>query len=273
MPLHLRPLAPRIGAEVVGMDLSRPLDTATCAAVETAWFEHGVLLFRDQDITAEQQTRFAEYFGPLAMTTSSGKPVMLVSNIIENGKPIGRLPDGEMWFHSDQSYLPRPCAGATLFAVELPQVGGNTLFANTYASYEALSIEMKVRLANLRAINVYDYSLGSTKKHDAAHVIREGVPHATHPVVRTHPATGRKSLYINRLMTVTIEEMPFEDSNALLAELFAHQEKPEFVYEHVWRKGDLVLWDNRCTLHARTDFDPGERRLLMRIAIQGDVPV
>jgi taurine dioxygenase len=271
--IRLRKLTDTIGAEVFDIDLSLPMGGATLAAVRAAWFAHAVLLFRHQSLSEAQQIRFAEQFGPIAMTTSSGKPVMLVSNIVENGKPIGRLPDGEMWFHSDQSYLAEPCAGATLFAVELPSKGGNTLFADTYAAYESLSDATRARIAGLRAVHMYDYSRGSTRKPADAHIIPDGVPHATHPIVRTHPATGRQALYVNRLMTVAIEGLPMDESDALLEELFAHQEQPAFVYEHIWREGDLILWDNRCTLHARTDFAPGERRLLRRVAIAGDTPV
>jgi taurine dioxygenase len=269
--LRLRKLAGAIGAEVLDLDVSRPLDRETFAALEAAWYDHNILLLRNQNLTAEQQVRFAENFGPLAVTTGTREPVMLVSNIVDNGKLIGGLPDGEMWFHSDQCYVERPCAAAMLYAIEIPSQGGNTLFANAYTAYESLPASVRDRIANLKAINVYDYHREPTKK-TLGRNIREGVPHFAHAMVRTHPVTGRKALYINRLMTAYIEGIAVDESDALLAMLFDHQEKPEFVYEHVWRKNDLLIWDNRCTLHARTDFDPSERRLLRRLVVQGDKP-
>jgi taurine dioxygenase len=270
-----RPLSEAIGVEIQGIDLSRPLDESTFAAIQDAWFDHNVLLFRDQDISEEAQIRFARYFGPLksaifSTTATPPGPVMLVSNIRKDGKPIGELPDGEMWFHSDQCYTERPCAGATLYAIELPSRGGNTLFANMYAAYETLPKSMQSRLAGLRAMHIYDYHLNSIAQSQTPSA---DAPRYAHPIVRTHPASGRKALYVNRLMTAYIDGVPAEESKSLLNYLYDHQEQLKFIYEHVWRKGDLVLWDNRCTLHARTDFDPNERRLLRRVTIQGEKPV
>jgi taurine dioxygenase len=174
-----------------------------------------------------------------------------------------------MYFHSDQCYVERPIKGTTLYAIELPRQGGNTLFANMYLAYETLPAEAQQRIAGLKAMNVYDYANNPTMR---GATIREGVPHYAHPVVRTHPDTGRKALFVNRLMTDHILDMPREESDELLAFLFDHQEQRRFVYEHVWSVGDLLLWDNRCSLHARTDFDPRERRLLRRVAIRGEKP-
>jgi taurine dioxygenase len=269
------PLSSAIGAEVIGVDLRVPLSDVQFAHVFDAWSRHCVLLLRNQHLETEDQLRFAERFGELSKVINnhshnSGHPsVMLVSNIRENGQLIGGLPDGEMYFHSDQCYVERPIKGTTLYAIELPRQGGNTLFANTYLAYETLPAEVQQRIAGLKAMNVYDYANNPTTR---GATIREGVPHYAHPVVRTHPDTGRKALFVNRLMTDHILDMPRDDSDKLLAFLFDHQEQRRFVYEHVWRVGDLLLWDNRCSLHARTDFDPGERRLLRRVAIRGEKP-
>jgi taurine dioxygenase len=269
------PLSPAIGAEIAGVDLRAPLDDAQFTEILEAWHYHCVLLFRNQHLEMEDQLRFAERFGELSKvinnhSQNSGHPsVMLVSNIRKDGKLIGGLPDGEMYFHSDQCYVERPIKATMLYAIELPRQGGNTLFANMYLAYETLPEEVKQRIAGLKAMNVYDYESNPTTR---GATIREGVPHYAHPVVRTHPETGRKALFVNRLMTDHILEMPREESERLLTFLFDHQEQRRLVYEHVWSVGDLVLWDNRCSLHARTDFDPGERRLLRRVAIRGEKP-
>jgi taurine dioxygenase len=195
---------------------------------------------------------------------------MLISNIREDGKAIGALPDGEMQFHTDQCHQELPAKASMLYAIEIPRQGGNTLFANAYAAYATLPDDIKRRIEGRRALNAYDYDSAATIRGAE---VPEGAPSYAHPVVRTHPATGRKALYINRLMTRRIEGLPAQESEELLNILFDHQEQPQFIYEHVWRPGDLVMWDNRCTLHARTDFSQGERRLLRRVTILGEKPI
>jgi taurine dioxygenase len=156
-----------------------------------------------------------------------------------------------------------------LHALELPSSGGDTLFANGFAAYNALPQELKTRLSGMRALNVYDYASNPTLR---AEMLSPDAKSAVHPVFRTHPATERKSLYVNRLMTWRIVDLPESESRDMLAFLFDHQERPEFVYRHQWRIGDLVLWDNRSCLHARTGFDPAERRRLRRVTVLGDIP-
>jgi len=281
-PTHVRaetltsvPLSPAIGAEIVGVDLRAPLEDAQFEATLEAWHQSCVLLFRKQHLETEHQLRFAGRFGELSKvinnhSKNSGHPsVMLVSNIRKDGQLIGGLPDGEMYFHSDQCYVERPIKATTLYAIELPRQGGNTLFANMYLAYETLPADVQRQIAGLKAMNVYDYDNNPTVRGS---IIREGVPHYAHPIVRTHPETRRKALFVNRLMTDHILDMPRDESDQLLGLLFDHQEQRRFVYEHVWSPGDLLLWDNRCSLHARTDFDPGERRLLRRVAILGEKP-
>jgi taurine dioxygenase len=258
----------------LGVDLREPIDEVLKQKLLDAWHQHLVLLLRDQTLDEDAQVRFAETFGALAKTTSgrafSAKhpSVMLVSNIREDGKPIGALPDGEMHFHTDQCHQATPAKATMLYALEVPSKGGNTLFANTYAAYETLPEDIRQRIAGRRALNAYttDTMLRSAAYDDARSSY-------WHPVVRTHPATGRQALYVNRLMTREIEGLPREQSEAILLQLFDHQEQPKFVYEHVWRPGDILMWDNRCTLHARTDFSAGERRLLRRVTILGERPV
>lgn len=272
---QVRPLSPALGAEIIGLDLRQEMNDRIVAQVSDAWHENLVILLRDQQLTDEDQVRFAECFGaPAKIHTKAhmhGHPaVMLISNIRENGKLIGALPDGEMHFHTDQCHQERPAKASMLYAIEIPSKGGNTLFANAYLAYETLPQDIKRQINGRKAINAYDYDNAATKRGTC---LAEGVPHYSHPVVRTHPATGRKALYVNRLMTVGIEGLPAEESDQLLNILFDHQERREFVYEHVWRVGDLLMWDNRCTLHARTDFSADERRLMRRVTILGEKPV
>ena len=272
--LRTRPLSDALGVEILEVDLRDPLSPARVAQLREAWYGGLILLLRDQTLAEADQVRFAEYFGEPGRTinvhnTGNHPAIMLISNIRKDGKPIGALPDGEMQFHSDQCYVERPAAASMLYAIEVPRVGGNTMFANTYLAYETLPADIKRRIDGRRALNAYDYNNAATFRGTR---IREGVPHYSHPVVRTHPATGRKALYVNRLMTVAIEGVPAAESDELLNLLFDHQEQRRFVYEHVWHVGDILMWDNRCALHARTDFSPNERRLMRRITILGEKP-
>ena len=268
-------LSPALGAEIRGVDLSLPLPDQTFRAVEKAWHEHLVIVLRGQDLDEDAQVRFAERFGELSPIhtdhhSERNKAVMYIGNRKKDGKLVGALPLGEMQFHSDQCYQERPAMGTMLYAIEIPSAGGNTLFASGYRAYEALPEEVKERLNGRKGLNVYDYGGGVLDRKGMV-APDQGICYA-HPVVRTHPATGRKSLYVNRLMTHHIEGLPQEESDRLLELAFDALERPEFVYEHRWRVGDLLLWDNRCTLHARRDFDPNESRWLRRVTIKGDRP-
>jgi taurine dioxygenase len=271
----MRPLSAALGAEILGVDLSQEIDDHTFTKILDAWHENLVILLRGQELSEGDQVRFAEKFGPPAVIHTkqfvrNHPAVMLISNIRQDGKPIGALPDGEMHFHTDQCHQERPAMASMLYALEVPSTGGNTLFANGYKAYETLPDGIKRRIEGRKALNAYDYETAAMKRGTR---LAQGVPSYVHPVVRTHPATGRKALYVNRLMTVRIEGLPAQESDELLATLFDHQERREFIYEHVWRAGDLLMWDNRCTLHARTDFSSNERRLMRRVTILGEKPV
>jgi taurine dioxygenase len=281
MPLDIKPLSPALGAEISGIDLRQDLPATTVAEIIDAWHEHLVLLFRNQDLSEDDQIRFARHFGALQKRTRPPEAInefghtkypdltMLVSNIRDNGKLIGSLPDGEMHFHSDQCYLEKPAAGTFLYAIEVPSAGGDTLFLNMYKAYETLPAEIKARIDGRKALNAYLYD-STTRAVNGSKVDFTAHPHYVQPIVRTHPATKRKALYVNRLMTFTVEGMEDEDGSALLNSLFDHMERDQFIYAHHWRVGDLVLWDNRCTLHARTDFSDKERRMLRRYVVMGD---
>ena len=270
--IKVRALSPAIGAEIMGVDLSQPIDDATKQKLLDIWHENLVILLRDQNLDEDSQVRFADAFGEPAKV-SSGRSfskkhpsVMLISNIRENGEAIGALPDGEMHFHTDQCHQPRPAKATILYAMEVPSKGGDTLFSNAYLAYETLPEHIRVKIEGRRALNAYEKD--STIRSDAY----EKGASSWHPVVRTHPVTGRKGLYVNRLMTREIEGLPKEESDAILDVLFAHQEQQKFIYGHQWRPGDVVMWDNRCSLHARTDFSAGERRLMRRVTILGEAP-
>lgn len=274
MDLEIRPLSPALGAEINGVDLGRDLDAKTVAAIRAAWLEHLVVVFHDQRIDEDDQTRFCKYFGDIALPMQSPSQddehphVMFISNVRDMGLRT-TLEDGEMMFHSDRSFHEFPFMATTLYAIEVPSEGGNTLFANCHDSYDALPPELKQRLEGRQAMNVYDFANNSVQK------TRENSPDAprfVQPIFRTHPETGRKSIYVSRLMTDYMIDADAEESRDLLAQLFDFAERPEFVYEHEWRVGDFVMWDNRCTMHARTHFDPGDRRMMRRIAVCGDRP-
>ena len=272
--IRTRPLAPAIGAEIIGVDLSQPVSDETFARILDIWHQNLVILLRDQHLTEDDQVRFGERFGPPAVShtrryTTANPAVMLISNIRENGQLIGALPDGEMNFHTDQCHQERPAMASMLYSLEVPSKGGNTLFANGYRAYETLPLSIKQKIEGRKALNAYDYENASTRRGTK---LRDGIPSCWHPIVRTHPDTRRKALYVNRLMTVAIEGMSDAEGEELLEALFEHQEQPQFIYEHVWRPHDLLLWDNRCALHARTDFSADERRLMRRLTILGEKP-
>jgi taurine dioxygenase len=274
--IRARPLSPALGAEIRGVDLSQPLDDAAFEILRNYWHEHCVLCIPDQVLGELDQVRFAERFGELAATlheyeSGKGHPaIMYVTNEQKDGKYVGALPDGEMYFHSDMCYLERPSMATLLYAMVIPAEGGNTLFANTYQAYDALPEQTRQRIDGLKAVNTYD---PGNSDYAAMRTRIQASPTArsyAQPMVCIHPATGKKALYVNRLMTEYIVGMPREESNALLESLFDHQEQPQFIYEHRWTPGELVIWDNRCTLHARRYFSADQLRKLRRVTVKGE---
>ena len=277
--LEIVPLTKHIGAEIRGIDLREKPDNAIIGAIYQAWLDHLVLVFPGQHLSQEDLIRVTGYFGIIGTVHRPAKylppgfakmlpGIMLISNIRENGEPIGALPDGELMFHHDMIHSALPDAATLLYSVEIPSTGGNTLFASGYAAYETLAPVIRAKLEGKSALHHYNY--GSTRRGDGMGV--EAFSECVHPVFRTHDETGRKAVYVNRLMTVKVLDMPQDESDRLLNAVFDHSEKREFVYEHIWRKGDLLLWDNRCSSHARTDFPSNERRLMLRTTIQGWTP-
>jgi taurine dioxygenase len=279
MTIEIRTLSDALGAEVLNVDLRDELGDAIVSELVSAWRAHLVLLFRDQHLSEEDQIRFARHFGalqerprPKSMRADlhvNKYPdiTMLISNIRHDGQLIGSLPDGEVNFHSDMCFVEKPPAGAFLYSIETPSNGGDTVFINMHAAYDALAQQIKDEIDDKKAVNVYLYGAATREGHVPDFNVN---PHHTHPVVVSHPKTGRDILFVNRLMTWHIEGLDEEESTALLETLLRHIEQPRFMYAHKWRPGDLLFWDNCAVQHARTDFDGQERRLLRRVVIQGE---
>ncbi len=271
-------LTKHIGAEIRGIDLRVKPDADTVKAIYQAWLDHLVIVFPGQKLEQEDLVRVTGYFGELGELHRPPKyrppgfsrllpGIMMVSNIRENGEPIGALPDGEMMFHHDMIHAEVPSKATLLYAVEIPASGGNTLFSSGYAAYETLDPAVRARLEGKKALHHYNF--GSVQKGDDKGT--EAFAECTHPVFRTHEDTKRKALYVDRLMTVKVLGMPEAESEAVLETVLAHSEQRAFVYEHEWRLGDLLLWDNRCSAHARTDFPSSQRRLMLRTTVKGNV--
>jgi alpha-ketoglutarate-dependent taurine dioxygenase len=282
LPLQVLPSGRALGAEVRGLDLARPLAPEAVAAVHRAWSEHQVLLFRGQRLSEDQHLAFSRQLGPIEPPHSTSQAhfsgrypeILVVSNIGEDGQPKDYdLGNAEAMWHTDMSYRATPPSGSALYAREIPPVGGNTCFLNMYRAYETLPAEL------LRAIEgrtcVHDESRNSAGRLRAGYS-HEPDPRKTpgpqHPLVRTHPVTGRKALFLGRRPYAYIPGLELEESEALLDRLWAHATQDAFVWSHVWQVGDLVLWDNRCTMHRRDPFDMSHRRIMHRTQICGDRP-
>jgi taurine dioxygenase len=280
--IEIRPFDAPLGAEVLGLDLSRPLAVDDFARIHRAHLDHHVLVFRDQRITPQQQVDFSRRFGPLQIHVlkkfqlPSTAEILVVSNIKENGEPIGLGDAGHFW-HSDLSYKDLPSLGSLLHAQELPAEGGDTLFANQHLAWETLPADIKKRVAGLRAEHTY---LAKYEELRARNPWRpqltqeqlDEVKPVLHPVVRTHPETGRKALFVSEHFTSRIVGLPEGESQALLAELFAHTSNDALVYRHRWQPHDMVFWDNRSVTHLAAGTPDHLRRKLYRTTIEGDTP-
>jgi taurine dioxygenase len=273
------PTGAALGAEVRGVDL-KDLNEPAFARVMQAWQDHSVLLFRDQKLSDHELIAFSRRLGDLdwAPVQETGRrfveglpEIYIVSNVKVNGEPIGSLGDGEAVWHTDMSYLDLPPKASMLYSIEVPPTGGNTSFCTMYGIYEALPAHLKDRIAGLKIKHDGTYNSGG--------YLRQGVtaiddprtsPGAVHPLVCTHPDTGRRMLYLGRRRNAYLVGLDLKDSEALLDELWGIVDRPEFAWEHVWRVGDLVLWDNRCTMHRRDAFDPQSRRIMHRTQVKGE---
>ena len=278
-PIIALPKGAALGAEIRGVDL-RTIDATAFAAIHRYWLDHLVLLFRGQDLNDDELIAFSRRFGELdwAPVQETGRrfveghpELYVVSNVVENGVPIGSLGAGEAIWHTDMSYIEDPPKASVLYALEVPPSGGETGFVNMYSGYEALPAPLKSRVEGL------------TVKHDGTYnsggYVRQGVdavdnpvlsPGAVHPLVITHPETRRRALYLGRRRNAYITGWSLADSEALLDEVWGYAARDEYTWYNSWRAGDLVLWDNRCTMHRREAFDAGARRIMHRTQIKGE---
>lgn len=281
-PFEVRRFDAPVGAEIVGLDISKPINDGDFARIHRAHLDHHVLVFRDQRITPAEHVAFSRRFGPLEIHVLhqfhlQGHPeILIVSNIKENGEPIG-LGDAGVYWHSDISYKPRPSLGSLLHAQELPSEGGDTLFADQHLAWEALDPALQKRILPLKAEHSYlakyeELRAKNPWRPKLSQAQIDQVAPAVQPVVRTHPETGRKALFVSEHFTTRIVGLPQAESDALLAELFAHSVKPEFVYRHHWAPHDLVFWDNRSLMHLAAGTPDALRRKLYRTTVEGDQP-
>jgi taurine dioxygenase len=274
--LHVNPLSPHIGATIRGVDLRQTLDEETVAEIRTALLDHLVLFFEDQDISAEQHLAFARQFGDIeephpvfGMHTHDPRLTIIESR--------GREGDDDHEWHSDVTYQNAPTMGSILHSRIIPPRGGDTLFASAYAAFDALSGPMQRFLSTLTASHSFELGWGKSVRRqpggdDRMRELNAVFPPMSHPVVRTHPETGRKSLFINQYYTTHINELSEKESAGLLRILFNHFTTPEFQIRHRWKRNEIAFWDNRSTLHYATHDYGKHHRLMHRVTLVGDVP-
>jgi alpha-ketoglutarate-dependent taurine dioxygenase len=295
MAVQVHPFEAGLGADISGVDIGRPLADADRDAIRRGWLDHLVLRFRDQPIGDDQHMAFTRQFGPLEFspgklmeraygvsTESAGRKtelppeITVISNIVENGKAIGGLGDGEAFWHTDSSFIDVPPAASLLRSLECPppSAGGATSFLNCYTAYDELPEATKQRIDGLTMIHAATHSSGG-KAHQGFETVADvsQVPGARQPMVRTHPETDRKALFLGRRINAYVIGLPVAESEALLDELWAHTTQPKYTWTQEWRVGDLIWWDNRCAMHRRDAFDPATRRLMHRTQLKGTRPV
>ena len=277
------PTGAAVGAEVRGIDFSA-MDESAFAALKGALDKHLIVLIRDQPLSDDDLVALGRCFGSLEPPGTSiiGKPfidgypdILVISNLLDNaGVPMGNLGAGEATWHTDMSYREKPISVAILHSLEIPPAGGNTYFVNQYMAYESLPADIKARIDGRTLVHDETYnSAGQIRKGFAEVTDPRQTPGARHPIVRTHPDTGRKCLYLGRRRNGYIVGLPIEESEELLDLLWEHATQERFMWGHVWRTGDTLIWDNRCLLHRRDSFDTNARRMMHRVQIQGEVPV
>jgi taurine dioxygenase len=280
--IEIRAFDAPLGAEVIGLDLNQALSAVDFARIHRAHLDHHVLVFRDQRITPAQQIEFSRRFGPLQIHVlhqfllKDHPEILIVSNVVENGAPVG-LGDAGRYWHSDLSYKDQPSLGSMLHAQQLPAEGGDTLFADMHLAWDTLPAELRRAIEGRRAEHSY------LAKYEALREISPWRPKLSaeqiaqvrpveHPIVRTHPETGRKALFVSEHFTTRIVGLPERESAELLAQLYTHSVRPEHLYRHRWRAHDMVFWDNRSVMHLATGCPAAMRRHLHRTTIEGDVP-
>jgi taurine dioxygenase len=277
--VEIVPSGKTLGAEIRGVDL-RNINEQEFAAIYSAWLDRLVVLLRGQQLNDEDLIAFSRRFGALdwAPVQETGRrfveghpEIYVVSNVIENGAPIGSLGAGEATWHTDMSYLEDPPKASMLYALEVPPAGGNTYFCDMYHAYESLPEPMKRRISGYKLKHDGTYNSGGYLRQGVAAVDDPvNSPGAYHPLVCRHPETGRRMLYLGRRRNAYLGGLSLAESEALLDELWSYASREEFAWHNVWRPGDLVLWDNRCTMHRRDPFDANSRRIMHRTQIKGE---
>jgi taurine dioxygenase len=279
--LRVEPMSPSFGAQVHGVDLALPLDDETFDTIRAAFHRQSLLRFPAQRLSEVEQIAFSRRFGALQVHVldqfrhPQHPEIYVLSNVdAATGKTLGRHPDkGTLTWHSDLSFQRRPALATILYGIETPTVGGDTQFADMYGAYDALDDTMKRRIATLRAIHDLDISRRRMGEPPMTEAQRRAAPPVDHPLVRTHPDTGRKLLYISRHVA-RIDGLPETESESMIDELMEHATQPRFVFTYRWSERDVVMWDNRCTMHRATPYDTSaERRVIHRTVVLGDVPV
>ena len=281
MPVRFRKVSDAIGAEILDVDLSQPMSDVTFREIQQVWFDHNILLFRDQTRLAPgHQIEFTRRLGTLETHTlpqyshPDHPEIFIVSNVKKAGKNIGAPRSGRNW-HSDGQYLKKPNDGSFLVAKEVPPEEGDTMFANMYAAYEALPPARRKEIEELKVVisRIKAYPTSYPTRPPLTDDEKARVPDVIHPLVRTHPATGRKALYVGGDVAWEIVGMPHDEGRALIKELRDYATSDPFIYRHHWREGDGILWDNRCTMHCATSFDEERyRRVMFRTTLTGSVP-
>ncbi len=278
--LNTRPLHPGFGIEVVGLDLSSPGSAAAIDEMVRMLDTHALILVRNQTLTNQRHVEISRQFGPLLthvlkqFLTTDLPEIYVLSNVQEDGKPLGNHKEGWNW-HSDLSYVEEPSMGSLLYAVEVPPVGADTLFSSMQLAYESLPIAMQERIRDLTATHSYlgYYGKAFADRAPLSDEQKARTPDVVHPIVRTHPTTGRLSLYVGQDIVKAINGLPQAEGDALLAQLNAHAINSASIYRHVWQKGDLVVWDNRSTMHCATPYDDDTyRRVMHRTTVAGTRP-
>lgn len=281
-PLAIRPFDAPLGAEVVGLDLAAPLAEQDFRRIHRAHLDHHVLVFRDQRITPAQQIAFSRRFGPLQIHVLHqfhlpGHPeILVVSNIVEKGRPIG-LGDAGAYWHSDLSYKELPSLGSMLLAQEIPADGGDTVFCNMHLAWDTLPVALKQAVQGRTAEHSYTAKYAEMQQRSGwrpklSPEQLEQVKPVAQPIVRTHPETGRKALFVSEHFTTRITGLPEDESRDLLQQLFDHSVLPAHLYRHVWQPFDMVFWDNRSLMHLATGCPADQRRRMHRTTIEGDRP-
>jgi taurine dioxygenase len=293
MTIEVLPFDAGLGADIAGVDIRQPLTPLARNQIRAAWLNHLVLRFRKQPMADEQHMAFTRHFGELeynpatliekqygVSTQTDGRrkeippEISVISNIVEDGKAIGGLGYGEAFWHTDSSFVEVPPAASLLRSIEIPPEGGATYFLNMYSAYDTLPDDVKKRIAGMQVVHAATHSSGG-KAHKGFETISDltKVPGARQPLVRTHPETGRKALFLGRRINSYIVGLPVEESERLLDLLWERATQEKFTWRQDWRVGDLVWWDNRCAMHRRDAFDPATRRLMHRTQLKDTRPV